>query len=279
MILYDQHLHSHFSFDSETDPRDNVLAAVERGLAGLTFTEHFDTHPTEWPACRYDDARYTETIDWLRGEFGDRLFIGKGIEICFQPAKMPAVLDFLEAHTFDLVLLSVHWAEDGPVHDRGYWHRLGVPKAVEGYMQRVLGAAQFAAERRRRGERPFDVLGHLDLVKRYTHRFYGEPLHPEHLGLARPILETCLEAGLVPEINTSSARTAVNEPMPSAAVVDQYAGAGGTMMSLGSDAHRPEHIGLGLEEAANMMLRAGLTHQAVFRGRQVEAVPLDAGIR
>lgn len=274
MSVYDQHVHSRFSFDSESEPGDMVRAAIDRQLPGLTFTEHFDTHPDEWPNCRYDDARYSEAIEALREQFGGQIFIGKGIEICYQPQRMGFVLDFLERHTFDVVVISVHWAEGGPVHSRQYWERFGVGAGTAGYFRRVLEAARFNLDRRQRGEKPFDILGHLDLVKRYTHRFFATTPGPEHARLVEQVLQACLEGGLIPEVNTSSARTALAEPMPGAEVVRRYAALGGAMMSLGSDAHRPADVGWGLAEAAEMMLASGIRLTAVFRARQLEAVPL-----
>jgi histidinol-phosphatase (PHP family) len=56
--LHDQHLHSRFSKDSKADPRANCLHAIDQGLSGLTFTEHYDTHPTERDSCIWDARRY-----------------------------------------------------------------------------------------------------------------------------------------------------------------------------------------------------------------------------
>jgi len=119
--LYDQHLHSRHSFDSTADPAENVEAAIERGLAGLTFTEHFDTHPNDRFECVYDDELYTQTIRHLRAEYGSQIFIGKGIEICYQPAQMDYLLKFLSRHRFDLVMLSVHYFPDGALHKPEDW--------------------------------------------------------------------------------------------------------------------------------------------------------------
>ena len=63
MKFYDQHVHSRHSYDSQTDPAEDVEAAVARGLSGLTFAEHFDTHPDDWEECCYDDAAYSTAIE------------------------------------------------------------------------------------------------------------------------------------------------------------------------------------------------------------------------
>ena len=44
--LHDQHLHSRHSVDSKADPVANCEHALAAGLDGLTFTEHYDMHPT-----------------------------------------------------------------------------------------------------------------------------------------------------------------------------------------------------------------------------------------
>ncbi|HUU84145.1 MAG TPA: histidinol-phosphatase HisJ family protein [Phycisphaerae bacterium] len=274
MKLYDQHLHSHYSFDCETDPRDNVLAAIDRGLAGLTFTEHFDTHAEEWSGCRYDDEVYSRAIARLRDEFGQRIFIGKGIEVCYQPQRMDFILDFLSGHRFDLVILSVHWAAGRRLYRREEWQDLDVGTGTRLYLEAVLDAARTCRDlRQRHGRRCFDVLGHLDFVKRYTQRFFDDTRVDEHGDLLDGILGTCLEADLVPEVNTSTLRNGMGEPMPGAATVRRFATLGGEAMSVGSDAHSTDWIAGGFDAAIEIFRNAGIEHQAVFMNRELHTLP------
>ena len=48
MKKFDMHVHSKFSFDNDADPEEMILAAVERGLDGIVFTEH-DTYEGSEP--------------------------------------------------------------------------------------------------------------------------------------------------------------------------------------------------------------------------------------
>lgn len=276
MALYDQHLHSVHSMDSRAEPAANVQAALDRGLAGLTFTEHFDTHPDDWPGCVYDDTAYSATIESLRARFGDTIFIGKGIEVCFQPDRMDFILDFLDGHSFDLVMLSVHYFGAEPLHDRDRWNGIDVAEGTRRYLATVLEAVQFVRRLHQRSGRVFDVLGHLDLAKRYTQRFKGSYDVSTSQALIDDILRTCLEAELTPEINTSSLRQGLDEPMPGADTVARYARFGGTCMSLGSDAHRSEDIGAGFDRAVSMLRSAGITHTTHFRRRRQTDVPFAA---
>lgn len=276
MELYDQHVHSRHSFDSKADPAANVERAIQRGLAGLTFTEHFDTHPDEWSRCVYDDASYTATIRRLRRRYGDAIFIGKGIEVCYQPDRMAFIRDFLERHEFDLVILSVHhFARGGPVHQREPWGNMDAAAGTRAYLENVLDAVRCCERLSKRGARVFDVLGHLDFIKRYSRRFFEAAPPTPADQLMDDILAACLAAGLTPEINTSTLRQGLSETMPGPTTVTRYAALGGTSLSLGSDAHKSEDVGADLDRAARMLREAGLGHTAVFQRRERREVPLD----
>ncbi|MCP4593200.1 MAG: histidinol-phosphatase HisJ family protein, partial [bacterium] len=231
--MYDQHLHSWNSFDCDTDPRDNVRRALELGLDGLTFTEHYDTHPVDWPTCRYDHQTYSADISKLRAEFGSRIFIGQGVEICYQPDRMPQLLEFISEGGFDLVVLSVHWAGDWAIHDPERWTGKTAAEMSRAYLTTVLQATETCLRLKQADGNPFHVLGHLDLVRRYSYRY----LHTDDpLGcgeLVEAILRNCLAAGVIPEINTSSLRQGLTDPMPGEAVVRRYAELGGRMIALG----------------------------------------------
>lgn len=276
MELYDQHLHSKHSFDSRAEPADSVRRAVELGLAGLSFTEHYDTHPDERDGCIYDHVAYTNTIERLRDDFGETLRIGKGVEVDYQADQMPGVVDFLDRGDFDIVLLSVHWSKGLPVHSAAAWEGRDPSTVTRRYLESVLGAVGHC-ERLHRGRTPvFNVLGHLDFCKRYSRRFAGGVHVEEHMDLIDEILRGCLTADLIPEVNTSTLRNGMPEPMPGPAVVRRYAELGGTMMSLGSDAHRSSQVAADFPRALDILRGAGIGQLAVFRGGCRNAEPITA---
>jgi histidinol-phosphatase (PHP family) len=274
MSLFDQHVHSWHSFDSDTDPEDNVRRALELGLGGLTFTEHFDTHADDWPECRYDEEAYTATIRRLRDAYGTRLFIGKGIEVCYQPDRMDFILDFLARHRFDMVILSVHYFKGNAVHVRERWAGITPEEGTRQYLENVLQAARFCERLRQNQGRVFDVLGHLDLAKRYTQRFFGSWDVATHGDLIDEILQVCLAADLVPEINTSSLRQNLDETLPGQRTVTRYAQLGGRAMSIGSDAHLAASVGAGFDRALTLLREAHVSYTAVFQGKERLDVPV-----
>ena len=274
MPLYDQHLHSRHSCDCKTEPRANVESAIAKGLAGLTFTEHFDTHPLDFPRCVFDYADYSAAISRLREEFGSQIFIGKGIEICYQPQRMDFILNFLDKHPFDMVILSVHYFSGVPVHHKENWEGIDARAGTRQYFEDVLAAVRFVESLHAKRGRVFDVLGHLDVVKRYTLRYFGGYDVSPNADLIDDILRTCLAADLTPEINTSSLRQGLSETMPNAATIRRYADLGGKAISFGSDSHRAEDIASGFDTATTMLRDAGLEGLAVFKDRQRNIEPI-----
>lgn len=274
MELYDQHVHSRHSFDSQADPAALVETAIARGLAGVTFTEHFDTHPDDWTTCIYDDDAYTITIDGLRAKFAGAIFVGKGIEICCQPERMDFIRDFLRHHEFDMVMLSVHYFGSQALHVRENWKGLSPAEGTRRYLETVLEAVQLCEALHATHGRVFDVLAHLDFVKRYSHRFLGTYDVSRFGDLLDEILWTCIAADLVPEINTSTWRQQLGEPMPGADTIARYAKLGGTAMSLGSDAHRPQDVGADFDRATAMLRAVGIRSAPVFKKRERQTMAI-----
>ena len=80
MRKIDYHMHTKFSADSEANPRDHVLKAIEEGLDEICFSDHRDFH---YPYCPFelDVEDYFREIELLKEEYKDRIKIKIGVEI------------------------------------------------------------------------------------------------------------------------------------------------------------------------------------------------------
>jgi predicted metal-dependent phosphoesterase TrpH len=67
MKKFDMHVHSKYSFDNDADPEEIILAAVERGLDGIVFTEH-------------DTYEGSEPVELLKEKYGKYITILRGME-------------------------------------------------------------------------------------------------------------------------------------------------------------------------------------------------------
>ena len=63
----DLHVHSKYSTDNDADPEETVLRAIELGLHGIAFTEHY-----------YYGA--SEPVEALKDKYRDSIMIFRGVE-------------------------------------------------------------------------------------------------------------------------------------------------------------------------------------------------------
>ena len=75
-ILWDCHMHSSFSADSETPMEDMIQTAVDKGLTGICFTEHLDPDYPETPEnldFSLDIPAYRQRLFELADAFRDQI--------------------------------------------------------------------------------------------------------------------------------------------------------------------------------------------------------------
>ena len=266
--LHDQHLHSRHSVDSKADPAANCERALAAGLAGLTFTEHYDMHPSERDQCQWDYDAIAATVAGLRRRFSPPLTIGFGIEVDYQPALVEETLDYLDRHPFDVVLLSVHWCGGRPLHLRRRWQQLDAAAMRRDYLATLRQAAELCRDLAASGSHPFDIISHLDYVKRYLLSYWDTPMGSVEPALLDPILEAVIAAGVLPEINTAGLRREETEAYPDWPILRRYRELGGRFVSIGSDAHRSHEIGHGFAAVAAELRGMGFAGEAVFHQRR-----------
>ena len=270
--LHDQHLHSRHSVDSKADPVANCEQALAAGLGGLTFTEHYDMHPSERATCQWDYDAIAATIEDLRRRFTPGIEVGFGIEVDYQAAQKEELLRYLEQHEFDVVLLSVHWCGGRPLHLRRRWQGLTAADMRRDYLAELRGAAEWCRELAAAGQRPFDIVSHLDYVKRYLLRYWDAALEPPAAAELDPILVAFMAAGVIPEINTAGLRRDEAAAYPAYEILARYRALGGELVSIGSDAHRSVDIGHGFPAVAERLREIGFAGEAVFRERRRHVV-------
>ena len=90
-MLWDTHLHTSFSTDSEASPDVMVQQALTLKLPGICFTDHLDCHPLDSGCGYYDPQAYFEAIETVREQYGGRIRILAGVEFA-EPHLHPDLL-------------------------------------------------------------------------------------------------------------------------------------------------------------------------------------------
>ena len=108
----------------------------------------------------------------------------------------------------------------------------------------------------------YSVLGHLDLIVRYDKAgiYPFEEVRP----LIEEILKTVIADGKGIEINTSSRRYGLADSTPSKEILKLYRELGGRIITIGSDTHKPEHLGAYFREAKQYLKDLGYEQFCTF---------------
>jgi histidinol-phosphatase (PHP family) len=268
MIPQDYHMHSSFSCDSRTPMAAMCRAAIGQGIGEIGFAEHFDLHPSENEACR-DAFRlepWARELERCREAFAGQLTIRAGVEIGEPHIYAERARELLESYGFDYALGSLHWVNGTLIFDPAYFQGRPAAQAFGHFFEEL--------ERMTRAG-DFDVLSHFDVPVRTGFSVYGGYDPREHEDRIRPVLRNCIERGIALDLNTAALRGRARTLTPGLEILRWYVEMGGERVTLGSDAHRPEHVGLHLEAALETAQAAGLQHLTFFEGREARLVRLE----
>ena len=180
-----------------------------------------------------------------------------GLELDWIPGHIDQLRRFVEPYAWDVVLGSVHYI--------GSWGFDVLPHPVfeVEWQRRDIDAtfAQYAALLRDLALSGLcQVLAHSDLPKiaGYAPTSF-EPLHKAIVGAA-------VETGCAIEVNSSGYNSTAGEAYPAPTVL-QRAQRAGVSITLGSDAHRSEHVGRRFDDLVGLALRAGYREYVSFENR------------
>jgi histidinol-phosphatase (PHP family) len=262
VMRVDYHVHTGFSSDCDVPMQEQCQAAMRAGIAQIAFTEHEDNNPKEYMPFSFNHPAYYAEMERCRALYAGQLIIRAGIEISEPHRYADAAEHVLRRYPWDFVLGSLHWlTPDVNTMVAEFFNGFGDwRESFRAYFREMLVMAQ-------RGD--FDVLAHLDYPARYGARYYGDAYDiREYEPQIRAVLRTVIDRGKGIEINTGSLRKRLPNPCPPQAVVDWYHELGGTILTVGSDAHRSRDVGADIPLALRMAHTAGFTHIAVYERRQ-----------
>lgn len=262
----DYHVHSTHSVDASSNIHVHCVRALELELTEIGFTEHFELDPRDEGFGFFDPERYMGDIGDARERFGSGINIRAGVEITYLPSLEQEIRGVLDRYAFDFVIGSVHILEDADgwaviSSERGskdWFANRDEDSAYCRYFETVLDMVNSGL---------FDILGHLDIMKRYGVPHYGPFRWENHKRRIEAILKAVAAQGMALEVNTSGLRQSPVAPFPEPAILRRFRELGGTLVTTGSDAHNTGQLGLGLERANSWLLQSGFEMLTGFEQR------------
>ena len=268
--MWDTHLHTEFSGDSQAKMKDMIAAAKAAGLSGITFTDHLDWNYEREPGrFELDFYGYRDAVKQAMTDNPD-IEIRTGVEIGLQPHLANRHREFLQKVSFDFVIGSIH-VVDGvdPYYPEFFKNRTSDEAYAEYFDCTKKNIMDFME---------FDSLGHLDYVVRYGLKNLGPACGNmsfyKHRRVIEEILDFLIRHDKSLEVNTGSYRNNMSEPNPSYEIIKLYRDMGGKLITIGSDAHKPENVADGFRQTADRLRGMGFTFQAVYINRIIHEMPL-----
>lgn len=265
-MLVNFHFHSICSFDGETPLTEMCRAAVAGGVTQLCLTDHCDLVDEFGAACdEFSWEDVDQQLELARAEFPG-LDLRCGVELGQAVLRPQAAARILAKPGIDFVLGSMH---NDP--ERGDFYCIHPEDRAQGQalLETYLHCLEDLA-----GTDYFDALAHLTYPLRYMNGRdrLGVSLSP-YADLVRDILRTLVERGKALELNTSGYRT-LGAPMPGEEIFRWYRELGGELITIGSDAHVPEHMTDGLERGMELLRGIGFRYLTVYKNRTPQQIKL-----
>ncbi len=200
----------------------------------------------------------------VRGATAAGLPVRLGIEVDYFPGKEGAIRRVLAQAPFDYAIGSVHWI--GPwgfdlLGVAGLWDGRDVDEMYRQYFALLCQAARTGL---------FQIMAHPDLIKVMGHR--PSP-RLDRQALYDAAADAFLAGGAAVEVSTAGFRKPVGELYPDPAFLHTCARRG-VPLSLASDAHQPEDVGLDFDQAVVLAHDAGYREVITFAQGRRRLVPL-----
>lgn len=268
MILADYHVHSEFSSDSQAPMEQMIEKALQLGLSRLCFTDHmdYDYPPVSNHTFTFDPDAYVKKIIELKEHYHKKIEILTGIELGLQPHLSERLNSLLKNYSFDFIIGSSHVVDHYDPYFPEYWGNKTKEQGVRRYFESIIENCRTFHD--------FNVYGHIDYIIRYVPEKYidkasgrsmPEYSYLDYSDVLDEVLETILAYGKGIEVNSAGLKYGLGYPHPRAEVLKRYLELGGELITIGSDAHKPEHLCYDFQLLPEYLKSLGFRYYAVFK--------------
>ena len=256
--MHDYHLHTSYCKHAEGEMEEYVEAAIRNGITEICFSDHIPLPGGYDSAHRMslDDMEpYLEKISILKRKYRE-VNILFGIEADYIEGYEEYLENFLSAYPFDLVIMSIHFIKRWPpgqwVFDYQY-SRETIRQRYKDYFMTMLKGIKTGL---------FDIVGHLDLIKRSGFSVLDNV--GREVGM---VLDAVAQAEMCVELNISGLFKPINDLYPSLDILELIVQKGIPIV-IGSDAHQPEQVGACFDELLNHLFNYNGIKTASYQRRK-----------
>ena len=253
--MFDQHVHSSFSFDSNEDLENYINVSNN---SDIITTEHLDF---ENPIINYKDSsidylKYVGQIKNLNKKYSNKFFLG--IEVGYTPNSEKRIDDFLKDKNFNLKLLSIH--QNG-IYDFMCVNKklISLKVLIQEYFEQMIQALESSIE--------FNVLAHFEYGLRMIDISVTDFDNLASVFLNK-IIELIVKKEITFEVNTKSMYKYKKENLYNY-MIEKYIKKGGRLFTLGSDAHNIKEYAYKFDEATKFLLNKNIKEIILFKDKVI----------
>ncbi len=253
-MIIDLHNHTPLCNHAQGEIEEYIEAAIKKGTKIFGFSDHAPMDFDPAYRMKFEDMQQYETqVKDAKEKYKEKIKILLGYEVDYLPEHIDKRV--LKANV-DYLIGSVHfiegWGFDNPEFI-GKWKERDVNEVWQKYFDTIETMAR---------SKLFDIVGHLDLIKVFNFMPTKEIAQ-----LAKDALLAIKESDMVLEINIAGYRKPVAEAYPSLELLTQSY-ALDIPITLSSDAHKPEQVGLHSDAVIKMVKDVGYRECAYFVNRE-----------
>ena len=270
-LRFDCHLHTHLCGHARGRPEEYVSCARDRGIDLVTFTCHI---PISGNAFLQEGIRmnlsdlpaYRQMVERARihGQtIGVKVLYGIEAEVFPENERLKSMARLLEKEPFDFVLGSLHHQLPSYrryLYDKGF-HR--DREIVDRYFEDLSRGAASGL---------YHSMSHPDVIRIYGTVDYFDP--SDHEASIRGFLKSLVENDVCMEVNTSGLSKGVYEVHPDPLIL-QWAKSMGVRLTIGSDSHRPDHVGQHFPRVLEQLCKIGFRELCYFDAGRRIPVPME----
>ncbi len=256
--MLDYHMHSTYSPDGRMTMEEACRQAIMIGLKEIAITDHMDIDlPDNEEAFQIKDLdQYFKDLANVKDQFQDRLTVKAGIEFGLQDWTLTQATAITKEYPLDFVIASIHLINGEDPYFGVYFNTRDKIKSYTDYYETIYLLLKDFDD--------FNVLGHLDYLRRYSPYEYKPRDHRIGEEIIESILKLLVEKGKGIELNTAGYKHSSKQPHPHPDIIKWFRELGGEIVSIGSDAHSTEFVGYEIDRALEWLKYAGFDYVASF---------------
>ena len=270
-MRFDCHMHTYLCGHAQGRPEEYVKQASDRAIDLVTFTCHIQIEGSGFlqdgiRMNRGELPTYKRLVERAR-EYGNSV----GVEVLFgieaevfpEKEKLGSMEEVLNSENFDFILGSLH--HQLPVFRR--WlsenqHDSDQAKIHAYFLALAEGASSGL----------YHSMSHPDVIRIYGTVDSFEPI--EHKEVIKHFLDTLVTNKVHMEVNTSGLTKGVYKLHPDPLILE-WAQESVVELTLGSDSHRPNQVGLYFPQVLTLLKNTGFETVSYFKQGEAKMVSIE----